>query len=192
MTTAAEKQTMTAEQFNQGKTWEQYAASISANKERFQQLYDSFTPKAEEVAFLKEFAARKGLQVVAIGEDWCPDVVRGIPCIAKACNAAGVQLRIFERDQHMDLTNEFLWRHKFMSIPVVVFYDKEFNELGHFTERPATAYKFTADLRAKLIADGTKEEELMAAMRPMREAVQAEWMDDTLKEIREQILYRVM
>lgn len=192
MTTTAEKQTMTAERFAQGKTWEQYLASITANKERFEQFYNTFTPKPEEVQFLKDFAARKGLHVVAIGEDWCPDVVRGIPCIAKACAAAGIPLRIFERDQNLDLMNEFLWRHKFMSIPVFVFYDKDFNELGHFIERPASAYKWIADLRQKLLAEGTKEEELMAKMRPMREAVQAEWMDETLREIREQILYRVL
>ncbi len=183
---------MTTERFAQGKTWPEYVGSISANKERFQRFYDEFTPKAEEIAFLKAFAGKKGLQVVAIGEDWCPDVVRGIPTIAKACDLAGVQLRIFERDQHLDLTNEFLWRHKFMSIPVFVFYDKEFNELGHFTERPASAYKFAADLRGKLIADGTKEEDLMAAMRPMRETAQADWQHETLREVREQILYRVL
>ena len=192
MTTAAEKQTMTAERFAQGKTWQQYSESIQANKEKFLKFYEDFKPKAAEVEFLKQFAAKKGLNVVAIGEDWCPDVVRGIPCIAKACAAAGLELRIFERDQHPDLTNDFLWRHKFMSIPVIVFYDKDFNELGHFTERPASAYKFTSDLREKLIKDGTKEEELMAAMRPMRDAAQAEWMDATLTEIREQILYRVL
>lgn len=192
MTTTAEKQTMTQERFAQGKTWEQYSQSIQANKEKFLEFYQSFQPKAEEIDFLKQYAAKKGLNVVAIGEDWCPDVVRGIPCIAKACALAGVQLRIFERDQHLDLTNEFLWRHKFMSIPVFVFYDKDFNELGHFTERPASAYRFTAELRDKLVAEGTKEDELMAKMRPMREAVQMDWMHETLREIREQVLYRVL
>ncbi len=192
MTTVAERQTMTAERYAQGKTWEQYRDSINANKAKFAQNYDTYVPKAEHVEFLKAFAARKGLNVVCIGEDWCPDVVRGLPTVAKTCAVAGLPFKVFERDQHMDLTNEFLWRHKFMCVPIFVFYDKDWNELGHWTEKPASAYKWTADLRTELRTAGLKDEEVLPVLRERRAGVEMDWQHDTIREICEQILWRVL
>lgn len=192
MTTVAERQTMTAQRFAEGKTWAQWVAGIEANKAKFQQNYDSFAPKPDDVEFFRAFAAKKGLKVVAIGEDWCPDVVRGMPVIAKLCAVAGLDLGIFDRDKNMDLTNEFLWRHKFMCIPVVVFYDGEWNELGHWIERPAAAYQWTAELRHTLRTQGVKEEEMLPMIRERRAGVEMDWMHDSVREWREQILWRVL
>ncbi len=192
MTTVAERQTMTPERYAQGKTWEQYLDSIQANKAKFAQNYETFAPKPEHVDFLKSFAARKGLNVVCIGEDWCPDVVRGLPTVAKACAVAGLPFKVFERDQNMDLTNEFLWRHKFMCVPVFVFYDKDWNELGHWTEKPASAYKWTADLRTELRTQGLKDEEVLPVLRERRAGAEMDWMHDTIREICEQVLWRVL
>lgn len=192
MTTVAERQTMTPERFAQGKPWDQWVEGIQANKPKFLQNFEGFTPKPDDVAFFRAFAERKGLNVVAIAEDWCPDVVRGLPVIAKLCQAAGLPLRIFDRDQNLDLMNEFLWRHKFMCIPVVIFYDRDWNELGHWTERPATAYKWTAELRHALRTEGVKEEEMLPIIRERRAAVEQEWMHESVREWREQVLWRVL
>jgi hypothetical protein len=192
MTTVAERQTMTAERFAQGKTWAQWVEGIQANKPKFLKNYEDFTPKPEEVAFFKAFAAKKGLQAVAIGEDWCPDVVRGMPVIARLWEAAGLDLAIFDRDKNMDLTNEFLWRHKFMCIPVIVLYDGAWNELGHWIEKPSSAYKWSAELRTQLKSEGVKEEEMLPIIRERRAAVEIDWMHETVQELREQVLWRVL
>lgn len=192
MTTVAERQTMTAERFVQGKTWPEWVAGIEANKPKFIKNHEDFTPKPEEVAFFKKYAAKKGLRVIAIGEDWCPDVVRGMPVMARLCEEAGLEFRIFDRDKNMDLTNEFLWRHKFMCVPVFVFYDGEWNELGHWTEKPASAYKWTADIRAELKSSGLSDEELLPKLRELRAGLEPQWMHDTVAECREYILSRVL
>ncbi len=192
MTTTAEKQIMTAERFAQGLTWQDWLRSAKANKEKIQQNYNDFQPKPEEVEFFKAYAARKGLHVVAIGEDWCGDVVRGFPVMARLAEAAGLDWRIFPRDANLDLMNEYLWRHQYLSIPVFVFFDKDWKELGHWIERPAIGYKYVADLQEELKKSNKSEEEIAAIMRERRAAAQEEWMHETLREIREQVLYRVM
>lgn len=191
MTTTA-KEIMNAERFVQGLTWAQYLDSIKVNKEKFQQFYDEFQVKPEEVAFFKQYNAKRGpVKLVVIGEDWCPDVVRGIPVAVRLAEAAGFELRIFPRDQHLDLMNEYLWRHEFLSIPVFVFFDKDWKELGHWIERPAAGYKFGSDLNQELSKENLSDEERTKIIRERRAGVQVAWMHETIREIREFILYRV-
>jgi len=192
MTTTV-KQIMTPERFAQGMTWSQYVDSIKANKERFLQFYSDFKVKPEEVAFFKKFNAKKGpIKVVVIGEDWCPDVVRGIPVAVRLAEAVGMDLRIFPRDQNMDLMNEYLWRHEYLSIPVFAFFDKDWKELGHWIERPASGYKFAADLTEELSESNLSDEDKTKLIRERRAGVQLAWMHDTVQEIREYIFYRVL
>ena len=192
MTTTV-KPIMTPERFAQGMTWSQYVDSIKANKERFLQFYSDFTVKPEEVAFFKKFSAKKGpVKVVVIGEDWCPDVVRGIPVAVRLAEAVGMDLRIFPRDQNMDLMNEYLWRHEYLSIPVFAFFDKDWRELGHWIERPASGYKFAADLTEELSESNLSDEDKTKLIRERRAGVQLAWMHDTVQEIREYIFYRVL
>src|SRR5688572_4935142 len=109
MTTAAETSVMTSEQFAKGFTWSDYIAQIKANKDRFQKFYDEFQVKPEEAAFFKKFNQAKGpVKLVAIGEDWCPDVVRGLPVAARLAEAGGFELRIFPRDENLDLMQLYL------------------------------------------------------------------------------------
>ena len=191
--TTTTKQIMTAERFTQGHTWSEYIALIKANKEGFQQFYDEFQVDPGDAAFFKKFNAAKGLvKMVVIGEDWCPDVVRGVPVAVRVAEAAGMELRIFPRDSHLDLMDEYLWRHEFLSIPVFVFFDKDWKELGHWIERPAAAYKFVADLRQDLAQRKLSEEETLQTIRERRAGVQKEWMGETVRELREQVLTRVM
>ena len=192
MTTTV-KPIMTPERFAQGMTWSQYVDSIKANKERFLQFYSDFKVKPEEVAFFKKFNAKKGpIKVVVIGEDWCPDVVRGIPVAVRLAEAVGMDLRIFPRDQNMDLMNEYLWRHEYLSIPVFAFFDKDWKELGHWIERPASGYKFAADLTEELSESNLSDEDKTKLIRERRAGVQLAWMHDTVQEIREYIFYRVL
>src|SRR5204863_504076 len=82
----------------------------------------------------------KGLDhMIVIGEDWCPDVYRGLCVAQKIADGAGIPLRFFERDQNKDMIAEYLKDGQFESIPVYVFYDRDHKELGHFIERPKLA-----------------------------------------------------
>jgi len=127
---------VTMERFNEGLTYQQYVDQMTQNKERFLENYHHFTLAPEDAAFFQHL--EQPLNVLMIAEDWCGDVIAGLPIIGKMLDVAGSKLnvRVFLRDQNEDLMNQYLKEGKYKSIPVVVVFDHQMHELGHFIERP--------------------------------------------------------
>ncbi len=130
---------ITIDRFRKGKTFQEYLDSGIRNRELFERNYNGLKVSDEQTAKLKDLAAKGLDHVVVIGEDWCPDVYRGMPVAARIAEAAGIELRVFERDQNKDMIQPYLKNGEFESIPVFVFYDKNHTELAHFIERPQLA-----------------------------------------------------
>src|SRR6266542_887744 len=120
---------VTPERFASGLTYQDYIAQIQANQDRFQENYEGAKGQItdEDVKRFKELMARPNgpARVLVLGEDWCPDVYRGMPVIAALAEATGLEMRVFPRDQHLDIMNEFLNKGEFQSIPTLVFYTKD-------------------------------------------------------------------
>lgn len=127
---------VTQERFNEGLTYQQYLDQITQNKDRFVENYEKAQLRPEDIEAFKSLP--ETLNVLAIGEDWCGDVVAGFPVLAKLADETGkLNVRIFLRDQNEDLINQYLNQGIHKSIPVFVFFDQNMRELGHFIERPA-------------------------------------------------------
>jgi thiol-disulfide isomerase/thioredoxin len=140
---------VTKERFEQGLTYQQYLDQITQNKERFLANYENATISSEALEHFKN--QPETLNVLAIGEDWCGDVVAGFPVLAKLAEQTGgkLNMRVFLRDQNEDLINQYLNQGQFKSIPVIVFFDQNMRELGHFIERPAAQTAETTRARAE-------------------------------------------
>ncbi|MEP6871783.1 MAG: thioredoxin family protein [Anaerolineaceae bacterium] len=139
--TQATESVITMDRFAKGKTFQQYLDSGIRNREIFERNYQGLIVSESQKAALRALASKPGglHHVVVIGEDWCPDVYRGAGVAQKIAEAAGVEMRFFERDQNKDMIAGYLKGGEFESIPVFVFFDAQGNELGHFIERPALA-----------------------------------------------------
>lgn len=131
------------QQFEEGLTAEDYVASkVEANRERFLQNIAEFELSDEDRAFFAE----NPVTVAAFGEDWCTDVVQFLPVMMKLAQEVDtVELRVFERDDNMELMQPYLKEGKYASIPVFVVMDKDGNEKGHFIERPAAVTQKMAE-----------------------------------------------
>jgi hypothetical protein len=130
---------ITRERFNTGKTFQQYLDSGINNRELFERNYNGLTVSPEQTKRLKALAAKGVARIAVIGEDWCPDVYRGLGVSQRIAEAAGIELRFFERDQNKELIQPYLKNGEFESIPVYVFFDKDHHYLAHFIERPKLA-----------------------------------------------------
>ncbi len=180
------KKVITAERYAQGLTFKGYMDSIGANKERFDPHINAFKVAASDVAALKDLVKKAGgIKIVGIGEDWCPDVHRGLPVVAKMAEASGMDLRFFPRDKNLDVMNLFLNQGKYQSIPVFAFFDSKLNYLGHFTERPAVATKFQDEIRAELAKQKLSEDDTRKMMREKTAPLAESWRQETVKEMRE-------
>ncbi len=160
--------------------------AITQRKYEFQRHYDEYTPDPADVAKLKALVEKHGVKALVIGEDWCPDVWRGLPVAAKVGELTGMEVRHFMRDQNKDIMAEFLNQGEFESVPTIVFYDRDHRYLGHFIERPALANEQMVPLR-EILAGAPKEEgpERQVVMDRYRAAtweMAPAWRHATLKE----------
>ena len=100
-------------------------------------------------------------RVLVISEDWSSDCRRDVPVLARLAEAGGLDLRIFNRDgkkilgtrrpdpanapgANHDLMLEFMNAKnggEWASVPVAVFYTKDFRELDRYIEYPAIYHK---------------------------------------------------
>jgi glutaredoxin len=156
---------------------------------------------ADDLAFFRRAAALPNgpRKLLAIAEAWCGDVYRELPTAVRIAEAAGMELRIFLRDENPDIMDEFVSNGgKSRAIPVFVFYTEDMQYITHFTERSASAHaglevaKTEARLKLNLpesatfgnLQDPQRQQflqEVIARIQPFSD----QWRRDAVKEIRE-------
>jgi hypothetical protein len=161
-----------AQRFATGLTWKDYMAQMGDTRARTEDNYKKSGLNDEERKFFSALGQVK--YALMLAENWCGDVHRNSPLIAHIAEAMpGCELRVFFRDQNADLRDTFL-NNGFQSIPVVVFFDKDWNEIGRWIERAHAATGKTLGIRAKTVDVAPKDQQ-DAAMGEFRKQVQAEY-----------------
>ena len=127
----------------------------------FRERYAKARLDDAQTAAITWLAAQPGgpAKVLVISEDWSSDCRRDVPYLARLADAGGLELRIFTRDgerMHMkglpdpaaggnaDLVNAYANEkngEKFATVPVAVFFTKDFVELYRYIEFPAIYHK---------------------------------------------------
>jgi hypothetical protein len=114
-----------------------------------------------QAASIRWLASQAGgpAKVLVISEDWSSDCRRDVPYLARLAEAGGLELRIFTRDGERmlmkglpeaadsptaDLVQAYANEkngQRFATVPVAVFFDRDFNELSRYIEYPAIYHK---------------------------------------------------
>ena len=185
------------EQFSQGMTYDEYKAQMTRNKEKFEENERTVQLKPGDIDALK-----KGPKVNALvlTEDWCGDALANVPILGRLAKETGrFDIRVFLRDQHEDLTSQYM-NGEFKSIPVFAFFDDTFRELGRWIERPASVTERRKKRRAEVFASDSRfgspdspvdqlpetvRADLMAALQAMRDEMRPFADGEVVREIRE-------
>ena len=177
---------ITPQRFEQGLTYEKFLTLAGDNRQRFQESDAAFQMSAMDAHFFQDALRRTGpIKVLAIVEDWSPDVQRYLPVVARIAEACGMELRIFQRDKHQDIMNQYLNQGKYMSIPVFAFFDRDMRPVGHWTERPAAAAHFVEQVNKEL-APLNLSVEAQRAERGKRSApLVGGWRRDAVAELKQ-------
>jgi len=164
---------VTRERFEQGMTYAEYKAQMTRNRERLEENERTLALDADDVAFFTALPAPR--HVLVLAEDWCGDVINNLPVLARLAKESGkLDVRIFLRDQNLDIMEQYLKDGQHRSIPVFAFFDEEFRPVGHWIERPARISElqgafigelFASDPAFAGIAPGTPPGELPEAAR---------------------------
>ena len=158
---------ITPERFAEGMTMEQFVEGMSKNKELFQERYESFLLSGEDETALRQLG--RPLKVLVLVEDWCSDVLRYVPVFARMAEAAEIwEVKVFCRDENLDLADVWRKQGQFRAIPVIVLFDKEMNELGCFVEKPAAVYTDDRNGREQFTMDHPELEDAALPLSEMQ------------------------
>jgi thioredoxin family protein len=137
--------------WDKGITYDEFKAAMTRNQERFAENESRVALDPETVRTFKSLP--KPLRVLVLAEDWCGDVIANLPILGRLDKEVpALDVRIFYRDQNLDLMERWLNQGKYQSIPVFVFFDENFRELGHWIERPASVTERRAAERKRIFA----------------------------------------
>ena len=173
--------------FEQGMTYDAYKAQMTRNRERLEENEKRVDLGKEDLAAFR--ALPHPVKVLVLAEDWCGDVVANLPVLGRLAKESGkLDVRILLRDQNDDIMQRYLNKGQFKSIPVFVFLDDDFKELGHWIERPASVTEIRAKKRKEIFAShpefGSPDAPVDALPEETRVRLQAElakMRDDTTK-----------
>ncbi len=141
--------TVTQERFADGLTYDEYKAQMTRNRERFDETERTVELTPSDIAYFKQL--EQPVSVLVIAEDWCGDVINNLPVLGRLAEDSGkLDIRVFLRDQNLDIMDQYLKNGEFRSIPVFVVFDQHFNEVGHFIERPAAVTQRMTEFRTEL------------------------------------------
>ncbi|MGH7303350.1 MAG: thioredoxin family protein [Candidatus Rokuibacteriota bacterium] len=136
----------------------------------------------DQTAAIRWLAAQPGgpAKVLVIAEDWSSDCRRDVPYLARLAEAGGLELRIFLRDAetmlrkglpepgshaNADLVREYANEkngQQFATVPVAVFFTRDFVELCRYIEYPAIYHKDRVLAHLRTARPGETDEESKA------------------------------
>jgi hypothetical protein len=192
---------ITPVRFEQGLTYADFFAQAKVNRDKFERNYNHPVLTEDDLSFFRKVTtlADGPRKLLAIAEDWCGDVYRELPTAVRIAEAAGLELRIFLRDENPDIMDEFVSNNgKSRAIPVFAFYTADTKYITHFTERAASAHaglgaaiehaksklKLPPSATLANLPDGDRQsflKEIIAEVEPQSDA----WRKDAVKEIRQ-------
>src|SRR5204863_391837 len=120
--------------FDQGMTYDDFKAQMTRNRERVEENERRVDISPNDLAAFRGLP--KPIHTLVLAEDWCGDVIANLPVLARLAQESGkLDVRVFLRDQNDDIMQGHLNQGQYKSIPVFVFFDGDFREIGHWIQR---------------------------------------------------------
>ena len=165
---------LTAEAFEQGMSTQEYFERVKVNKEAILKVYDAVEPPTEDRAFFDGLP--QPLRLAVFTEAWCGDALTSTPTILRLAEATdGLEMRIFQRDEHLELANSFLPEHRHGTLPLFIVYDAQMREVSRFIETAAELVPaidgMEQEIRRARAAPADVEKPLGEMSEPSRNAV---------------------
>ncbi len=167
--------------WSKGLAYSDYRETISRNNDTFDEVY---AKPAYEPQDLKTLGELPPLRVMAIGEDWCPDVYHTLPTWARIAEELPQwELRVFARDTHPEVMESFLWNDRARRMPVFAFYSPKGSLQVWWSGRSAAAQQFYENLLAGRSFGDLSKAEAAEFVQSFDEAYRSRFRRDNFEEI---------
>ncbi|MEE8350213.1 MAG: thioredoxin family protein [Acidobacteriota bacterium] len=125
------------EYFDKALQYEGFRKKVEQNLDVLDEVYEKPDLMSSDLLFFKNLPP---LNVLAVGEDWCPDVVHTLPRWARlAEQVEGISFRILIKAEVPELIQQFLGPGHKERIPLFLFLDGEGNHIAHWSGRARVA-----------------------------------------------------
>ena len=125
--------TLTAQKFDQGMSVQEYVDQIKVNREPFGQILDAVEIPSGTLAYFREL--REPVHLAVFTADWCGDAMTTTPAVLRLADQTDpIVVRVFNRDDELELTNSFLPPDRAGTVPVFVVFDSAMREVARFIE----------------------------------------------------------
>ena len=128
-----------------GETWEQWLTHTTDAKRRddLDKNFKEVTLTPDDIQLLKMID--RPVHVLALAEDWCGDVRRNVPVLSRtvAENPEKLRLRLVDKETKPQLMVRYL-TNAAEAIPIIVFLNDQFVEVGFWGPRPAECKRLMA------------------------------------------------
>jgi hypothetical protein len=118
---------------------------LRLNSARSRRIDKTFSPGNEIISLMSSLSDNQTWMMLT--EPWCGDSAQNIPFIAKIASLnPKIEFRLLLRDQNPDIMDQYLTNGA-RSIPILVAFDEEWNEVFRWGSRPKTAVDLVSDLK---------------------------------------------
>lgn len=161
---------LTKERFLAATTFDAYVEKMKVNRDKMLEHLEEVQVSDEDLAWWR---ARGPVNVLALTYDSCGDALYNLPVLAKiAKQCPNIDLRVIQRDENLDIMDQYLNQGIFRSVPTFIFLDENYQEIGNLKER--------ADSMTRVM-----EQEQLAIRKRLREENKIPWRTEMLREFRD-------
>lgn len=114
------------------------------NRQRTSRIHKTYKVSEDLKSHLNNLDDKQIWMVLT--ENWCGDSAQTLPYIAELANTSdNIELRILYRDENLDIMDQYLTNGKSRSIPKLVSFDEDGNELFQWGPRPKEAQSLVSE-----------------------------------------------
>ncbi len=158
------------ELFNKGISFREFLEE--GKEEHREKTLNIFKNINFENSFIERIKSiNKKVNVLMVAEIWCPDCMINVPIVGKMEELNNnINISIVDIENNREFFSKYQVEGS-IKIPTFVFFDEDFNETGHFIERPSLVRE---------VYGKNNQAEVILTMKKYRNS---EFIEETLKEI---------
>jgi len=142
--------------FQKGMTAQEYVDSMDKFQKDLIYIYEHFNISTEDYPFFEKLQ-KKDIRAVVLTEDWCGDAMLNVPIFLRLAEAGHIETHFLRRDENLELMDKYLTNGKSRSIPIIIFIDRDGEEICSWGPRAPELQTFLDDSIGSLPEKETKD-----------------------------------
>ncbi|SFS89809.1 thioredoxin family protein [Marininema halotolerans] len=135
--------------FNKGMTAKEYIEGMKVNQEGLLAIHQQFELGEADRKFYRSLRAKE-LRGIVLTADWCGDAMLCVPILMRIAEEAEMDLRFLNRDDHLELMDQYLTNGKSRSIPIFIFIDQAGSEQAVWGPRAPEVQHLVEEVRSMM------------------------------------------